>query len=347
MIKVELTNELGSLIKRIRIENDIKSSELAARLTKSVAYITKLENADFKQIEFDTLIEILKFIGNFESKSEDEFNDFVNKILEKCRLEFDDEELEKQKWIVKFDKETRKIPIPNTLIDFIKDKMSELSITGEYIINEINKNEELNDYDLKSINLNKVKANSIFIKHTKDYILEFVKFDLKTTLIDNIINKKIKIINYITILSIIKTIFKLDNFDTNTAYEKAIDILKQNKIYTLKERNELLRQKRNSIEIDHLLSDYDKDNIKYVNKIIGHFKMLSDWQIDYTNPKLNNLSKGLDDDAPFVLAIVGQEFFKLDKLKVEDKKRFLEKLSDLVETFSKIEYEEKESFIEY
>lgn len=347
MIKVELTNELGSLIKRIRIENDIKSSELAAKLNKSVAYITKLENADFKQIEFDTLIEILKFIGNFESKSDDEFNDFINKILEKCRLEFDDEELEKQKWIVKFDKEIRLIPIPNTLINFIKDKMSELNIIGEYIINEINKNEELNDYDLKAIDLNKVKANSIFIKYTKDSILEFVKFDLKTTLIDNIISKKIKTINYITILSIIKTIFKLDNFDTNTAYEKAVDILKQNKIYTLKERNELLRQKRNSIEIDHLLSDYDKDNIKYVNKIISHFKMLSDWQIDYTNPKLNNLSKSLDADAPFVLAIVGQDFFKLDKLKVEDKKRFLEKLSDLVETFSKIEYEEKESFIEY
>ena len=351
MAKIELTKELSMLIKTLRIENDIKSSELAAKLNKSVAYITKLENYDFKNIDFNVLINILKFVGRFEEKSKEEFNDFINRTLEKCRVELDEEEIKRQKWISKFDKETRQIPIPSSLTDFIKNKIEELGMTPKEIINIINRNDELNDDALKKFDLNKYEENSLIIEHisTEDGIstLEFVRFNLKLTLIDDIISKKIKTINYITILVIIKTLFKLDNFDKNTASKKATQILQENKFYTLKEKKLLLKKKRNHLEIENLLSDYDKENIRYVNEVIQHFQMLSDWQIDYTNQKLDNLSKSLDMDAPFALAIIGQEFYKLDKLKIEDKKRFLDKLNDLINNFSKIDNKGNENFIEY
>ena len=79
-----------------------------------------------------------------------------------------------------------------------------------------------------------------------------------------------------------------------------------------------------------------KKILKVVNSLFQHIKMLSDWNIDYTNAKLKNLDDNFNVDPPFILAVVGSEFSKLKDIKKEDKKEFLSELSTLIDKFSNI-----------
>lgn len=335
MAKIKLTEELAKTIRNTRIANNIKTIELAKEIDKSTAYISKLEAGGFKNIDFHMLLDIFKFIIG----DKEDFNDFVEKTLEKCHIEFTDEELEKQKWMLKFDTEVRQIPISQELVGFISDKLKHLNISAESVIREINKNTELKECNIK------IKDEYEFNTYIEDEGKTFIVYNLEDDLLAKILARNIKSVNYITMKGIIRILLKLQGVSDNE--DKAVEILNSFKFYTLAERNKLLSKNEHDKAINEILNDYDRDNIKYVNSIFGNIKILSNWNIDYTNERLENLAKSFDTDAPFILSVIGRNYFDLKDLKVEDKKKFLTELKELINKFAKITYDEKDNFNEY
>jgi transcriptional regulator with XRE-family HTH domain len=334
MDRIKLTEELSRLIKTTRISNNIKAIELANYLGKSVAYVTKLENTQFKSIDYNLLINMLQFLTK---ESGENFNEFISKTLEKCSIEKANEE----DWFVKFDRELRRIPIPQKLIEFISEELLNHNIKSTELIEYINKNEDLDDLN---VDLSKYDHNARVAIDNRTCII----FDLDANFIDDILSKKIKSINYISMLAIIYHLNKLNTENKDEAYSNSIKILNSFRFYTLNERDKLLKNSDTRKIQNEILSEYEKKNIKYVNNILRKIKIISDWNVDYANEKLAELEKTFNiDDPSFSLALICRKFYKLKNLNINDKRVFLKEMDDLITRFENIEYTENDNFEAY
>lgn len=339
MPKVKLTEELSNALKNTRNDKNIKAADLAKEIGKSLAFISKLENKGAEHVELGILIAIFKFLIG-----EEEFKDFINPLLEKATIELTPEEIEKQEWVKIFDLEYRRIPIPTSLVEFINCELEKFSQTPEQVILEMNKNDELTEKDMLGQNKNSL----IFTKNKEDSdSYSYIIFELEDSFLTKILNGEKKTINYITMEGIMRTIYKIEGFSIDDAHNKAVSALNDNKFYSLYEKKKLLRKNKRQEDMDAVLTDFDKANRKTVNSILKNIMMLSDWNIDYANKKLKNLDNSFKIDPPFILAIIGSEFFKLKNAKKETKKIFLSELTTLIDKFSKITPDPEKDFETY
>ncbi|TGE36686.1 hypothetical protein E4K67_19885 [Desulfosporosinus fructosivorans] len=335
MLKVRLTEELSNALKNTRNDKNVKAADVATQIGKSLAFISKLENNMAEYVELDIIIEIFQFlIGKDEN-----LEDYINPLLEKASMELTPEEIKKQQWMRVFDMVYRRIPIPVSLISFLNDELEKLNLTPEQVVLEMNKNQELDDRNLS----NKNKNSLIFSKNKEDSYA-YIIFDLKENLLANILDGKVRTINYITMDGIVRTLNKINGLSVDDATHKATSILNSHKFYSLYEKKKLLRINKRQEDIDAVLTDFDKANRETVNSIMKNIMMLSEWNIDYANKKLKNLDDSFNTDPPFIMAIIGSEFFKLKNVKKENKKQFISELNKLIDKFSNITPDPEEDF---
>jgi len=338
MPKVKLTEELSNALKNTRNDKNIKAADLAKEIGKSLAFISKLENNVAEQVDLPVLVAIFKFLIG------EEFMDFINPLLEKATIELTPEEIKKQEWVNIFDLEYRKIPIPTSLVEFINTELERLSLTPDQVILEMNKNEELTDKDMLGQNKNSL----IFSKgkETSDSY-SYIIFELEDSFLTKILSTEKTTINYITMEGILRTIYKIEGLSVDDAHNRTVAALNKNKFYSLSEKKKLLRLNKRKEDMDDVLTDFDKANRQTVNSILKNIMMLSEWDIDYTNKKLKNLDDSFSIDPPFIMAVIGSNFFKLKDVKKETKKLFLSELDKLIDKFSNITPEPEQDFEKY
>ena len=166
MAKIIVTKELAETLKTLRIQNGIKSNELATKINKSPAYITKLEKGaiqTLKEEEFDKILGyILKDLSNSDEVAET--------LYSSLKIKYSDEEIERQLWFNNFDTVVRLIPLPIELIEEINKMIEECSINKEYLLKMINSNQFLSDEEINNAML---KLADIFEKNGDKYIDEF------------------------------------------------------------------------------------------------------------------------------------------------------------------------------
>ena len=327
MPKVRLTEELSNALKNTRHDKDKKASDVATEIGKSTAFISKLENNAVEYVDLDVIAAIFQFLIGKDKN----FEDYINPLLEKASMKLTHKEIEKQQWMQVFDMVSRRIPIPVSLISFLNDELKKLNLTPQQIILEMNKNEELSDEDL--LNTNK---NSLIFDKSKEDSYSYIIFALEENLLTEILNGEKKTSNYITMEGIVRTLYKIEGFSVDDATNKVISALNDNKFYSLYEKKKLLRNNKLREDMEAVLTDFDKANRKTVNSIMKNIMMLSEWNIDYANKKLKNLDSSFETDPPFILAVIGSEFFKLKNVKTENKKQFLSELNKLIDKFSNI-----------
>ena len=338
MPKVKLTQELSNALKNTRNDKGIKAADVAKHIKKSLAFISKLENKMAEHVELDVLIEIFKFLFG----EDENLDEFINPLLEKATIELTPEEIKKREWIMVFDLEYRRIPIPALLVEFINSKLAKLNLTPEQVILEMNKNDELSDKD--KYNKNK---NSLILRSNKESSNSIIVFELKDNLLTEILNGERKTSNYITMEGIVRTIYKIEGFTVDDAINEAISTLNTNKFYSLYEKKKLFAKNNRNENIDALLTEYDKENFKTVNSIIKHISVLSDWDIDYANKNLKNLDDSFNIDPPFIMAIIGSKFSKLKNVKKGNKKQFISEINKLIDKFSNITPDPEKDFETY
>lgn len=341
MPKVKLTEELASIIKITRQQYDKKASDLANVLGKSLAYVSKLENANLKSIDFETLVEIFEYLIGDETK----FEEFMNREFNKLTIELTPEEIEKEDWMKIFDLELREIPIPVKLLDFINDKLTTNNLTPKDVIILMNKNIDLDEKQKQKFEL----YNKIYIQHHKDGSRSIsIKFKLNEDFLDKILNKERTTINHITMEGIIYNLLLLENYSSNQAKNLLDKILVENNFLSLQRKYQLISDEKKDVlisdEYSKYLTEFDKNNMKHLESILEVIKLLSDWNVEYVNQRLQAMVDTLGCDASFAITLFGLEYSKLDHLENEDKKLFLKDLNSLIEKYSNITYEPTEKF---
>lgn len=335
MAKVNITKELAEKIKELRIANKIKAIELAEHIKKSPAYITKLENGEIKTLEYDELLIIFKFLSKDEAD--------LGKIIDKLSLELNSEELKEQTWFSNFDTVVREIPIPSELVDYINRKISDLGLTISYVVDYVNKNEDLVDLIKKyNLDINKFKSN---YWHTYEFPDgnngSFIIMNLNLNHITKILEKKVDTSNYVTIQSLLYNLFRIEHgLDKPITEEenldiknKVRDILNSYKFYSTFEKNKVLENAVTKQEFDSLLNEFDITNRKLINELLGYIRFLSEFNVKYTNDKIVLVNRNFNWDSSFSLTLASLPFYDLDNISKSLKSSLLEEIRELINKY--------------
>ncbi len=342
MPSFELTENLRQTIRDLRKKKKKRGDELSKELGKGASYISQIENGKIKEIDFDLLTEIFHKITDLP---ENEYNNFLNKLLDDAVSHMTKDELLQEKWMHQFNHEIRKFPITNSIISFITSSLDSLGYSPEEFIGIVNENRTLEDIEIAEPN--KLNIEVFDTGNGSFKIFSSIRFQLPIDFLDNIISKQIQTINYINMQGIIFNLFLLLNGNNiEDAHTQADKILYENHFFTIEERNNLIRAKveekvknnENFTFYDIQPTDYDKQYTKLIEDIENGLDFLRDKDIVYTCKRLKELSKNMHDDLGFTIAIMSAP---LSQITAERKQEFWNKYMELFKSFLPKENGEK------
>lgn len=330
MAEVNVTPILRDTIKNYRKELKIRGDELSKKLRKNTSFISQLETGKIETISTSLLYKIFDELFKNDSNKEQKIND----TFKQMQLSLSDKELERQEWMTIMDLQYRKIPITDSIIQFIQNNLQELNITSNDLIDIINKNSDLiNDYsqeDIDGMEDNKVYPTFKKSEDDASYIVGMhIKFNLPDTYIEDIVNKKIKRCNFVTMQGIIYNIYSLKGIADKEAIKQAENFLYEQKFYTIMYKQYLTRHKL----VDEL-ADYDIDFNKKMKKLNSMLSSINDSQPNLLNNILGTIIKNLDNQPGLTLSVFKRNLDPLKQIPVSEQKLFMKDFDKLLKEYS-------------
>lgn len=330
MAEVNVTPVLRDTIKNYRKELKLRGDELSKKLKKNTSFISQLETGKIKTISTNLLYKIFDELFKNDNNKDQKIND----TFKQMQLTLSDKELERQEWMIIMDLQYRKIPITDSIIQYIKTNLEELNITSKDLIAAINKNTDLiSEYSQEQIDdMEDNKVYPTFKKSEDDasYISGMhIKFNLADNFIDDIMSSKIKRCNFITMQGIIYNILTLKGLNYEDAINQSEKFLFKQKFYTIMHKQYLTRHK-----LDDELADYDIDFNRKIKKFNNMLLTINDSQPNLLNNILGTAIKNLDNQPALTLSVIKRDLSSLKKIPVSEQKLFMNDFDKLIKEYS-------------
>ena len=340
MAELNVTQTLRDTIKKYRKSIHLRGDTLSRTLQKNTSYISQLETGKLKTIDSNLLYKI--FDELFKDETVEEKNRKIEEILTQSQLKLSEKELQRQNWLRVIDLQERLIPIPESIINYIKEQLIQLNISSEELINTINKNTSLYDSfskkEIDEMEDNKVYSVSVSDSTSPkgDYFYVYIKFNLPLSYIDDILNGKIVRCNFITLQGIVYNIFILQGIDSNEAYDQAEKFLAENKFYTM-----LQKQHLSSNDIQNL-APYDLEFQKTLHHMMVFLSTINDRQPNFLNEILDTFVRNMVNEPTLTFSIISKDITPLHKMNDANKKNFIEDFKALIKQYEENSVETSE-----
>ena len=344
--KLIVSENLGAQLKEFRTSHQIKAKDIAELLNKSPAYISKLEKGQIQQIDKSEFEKITNFI----TKSNNGYEIFCELIAEKA----DNEELENNIMLLNFDVLERKFPISKELVDEIINRMHRLNVSAEELIDEINKNADLDDKFLSDhkIDPNTIEKN-IWIPYKEADSLErthsFIFLNYTVEKLEKLLNGKTTKCEYMFPFSIIYHLLKIEqrmNIDIlnesiiERCKTEAENILLKYKFYSLSVESRCIKNNISEQEFQKSISKFDLENRKLISEMLAAISFLSKYDVSYTNSKIEMIVKNFKTiDPSFVLAFMAIPLEKIKELNPSIKRKLLDDVNILIDKYANLKVE--------
>lgn len=330
MIKFKITEEMIDFLKSLREEYNIKAIDLAEKIGKTGAYISKFDKGDYKNISLDDLNNMASKIIGDEKKGCEAVENFLNNYI--LNNEIYDTGL------LTYDDVIRKIDIPSDLIEFIDMEIKENNFKISDIVKYINSNSDLPDFT-KDI---KYEYNIYYsFEDSEENNNIFIKVKLEESLVENILNKKVLKSNFLTIRSLVYSISRLKNVDKNLSILISESILSKYKFFNLKlEGFSLITEELKNNVKDELNQMPDQIN-NTIYHLISFICFIYKKDPYYSIRKVWGLRTNLNSDPSLFFALFNYPFFKMSELSFNNKSKFLKELNSLIKKYSKIQEDDK------
>lgn len=330
MAKYRVTKELCETLRSLRIDNCIKSIDLAHKINKSPAYITKLEKGAISTIKPDVLIGIIDAINDLSS-----VNIKIEDIICSLSAEFTNQEIQEQTWFLNYDTVIRQIPVPVDLIEDINKKMHDLSYSRDSLLLEINSNKVLTDEYKQRHNFDK---NIWMPDDESNDGKQNIIIEITYARLANILDGYEKTSPYYILNAIVFYVMKYEKYGTQIISENdymniddmARKYLKEYKVYRLLDRGKLFKITENpNISLDSL-SVEDLQNKRILNEIFEIFRYMSDTNVKKANNCLEQFNTNLEWDPAFMFALISLPYSSLINSNFEDRKRILKEIHEII-----------------
>ena len=336
MAKIEVSQQLAVVIKTIRQSNHITAKHLAESIGKSPSYISKLEKGGIKTLQEEELRNIFRILFPEEIDPNDSTGEILDVILKTYDLLYENDDIEDELWFYNFDTVKRFIPIPEQLIDDINQRIAQISLERSILCQRINRNEEVeeelkNNPDFDDGNWHTVR------NHDKSEISTFILLHITDSELNDILEKKVKKSNYVTILAIDYFLRKIEKgldsgFDADTRRESS-DYLNKFKFYSKLELWKLVQKAKTKKEYEKILSTFDLKNEKIMSQIINTFLAYSDYDVEEANKKLEAFAKNLIWDKGFMMSLLSTPFFEFQDVSYIYKKQMFDDIQRIIDKY--------------
>lgn len=334
MPKIVVTDKLADTIKMLRMQNGIKSKDLAEHLGKTPGYVSKLEKQEVKNIELETVESIFSFIlGDDYKKTE-----IWEQIYASLQIKYSKTEIDEEIWLTNFDTVYRYIPIPESLVDYFNEKIISLSITRELLLQRINANEALSEEEILDKNLKPNKWYPAISGKGSS-----IKIDMPSDMLSDILDKKVLSSPHVFVYCILYYLLKIEKYGSivdiddesnKQLHRETTSILNTHKFYSISEREAIVGQAQSKEEIHNLLSSFDNDNAKLIGDILGELKFASELDIRITNDRLTGFLKNLSTDVWFTLRLISLDYHLLESVDISQRKEFLKEVDELIKKYT-------------
>lgn len=341
MPRVQITEELANTIRTIRTENRIKASDLSSYIKKSPAYVTKLEKAELKTIEEDTLAAIFAFITNSDTDSET-----LSNVYPRLRVMYSPEEIQKFAWYFNFENLRCQIPVPEALINDLNQTIRDLGISRQYLLGRINANEFLPPEEAKRCGSS---VNHWFISKTSFRQSQWIiKIQMSEEMLNDILDMRKDACAYTFVSCIALYLLKIKKYgadisigldESEELIQKAKEWLGRYHFYTVSDKARRLASAKDSDEYQSYLTAYDIDNQNVIREILDGFSYATKCNIKIANLQLSKFLENMKWDLGFMLTLISLDFSSLNKISHGNKKEILDRLKQAIEDYKKISVE--------
>lgn len=337
MPKIVVTDKLADTIKMLRMQNGIKSKDLANHLGKTPGYVSKLEKQEVKNIELETVESIFSFILGGDYKK----TEIWEQIYASLQIKYSKTEIDDEIWFTNFDTVYRYIPIPESLIDYLNEKIISLNTTRELLLQRINANEALTEEEILDKNLKPNKWYPAISGKGSS-----IKISMSSDKLSDILDKKALSSPYVFVYCILYYLLKIekhgstvniDNEPNQQLHRETTSILNTHKFYSISERDAIVGQAQSQEEINNLLSSFDNDNAKLISEILSELKFVSELDIRKTNDRLTGFLKNLNTNAWFTLRLISLDYHLLESVETSQRKEFLNEVNELIKKYTDIQ----------
>lgn len=334
MPKIVVTDRLADTLKMLRMQNGIKSKELAQHLGKTPGYVSKLEKGELKSIEIETVESIFLFLlGDNYKKTE-----IWEQIYASLQIKYSRAEIEEEIWFDNFDTVYRSIPVPYSVVDLFNDKIAELDITREGLLERINANEALSEEEK---NDPKIKSNQWYPSKTGKGAS--IRISMSEDIFHGILDKKILSCSYVFVFCILYYLLKIESYgdivkiedsQNQQLYKKTTAILNAHKFYSIVERESIVSGAQSKEEIQNLLSSFDNENSKLISEILSELKFASDMDVRITNQRLGEFLRNLNENVWFTLKVISLDYYLLEAVDMDQRKEFIRDVESLIHKYT-------------
>lgn len=328
MPKIKITSKLAETIKTERENRKISARKLSEILGKSISYISSIETDKIHTIEPSALDDIFHAI--LEDLDENAYQNYMNNLTADIQIELTEKEKEKETWLTEYDLILRRIPIHDSIIDYINSELTISNKTIDDLLIQLNKNETINE-DIES---NKLK---VFFNDERGSVSWAYKFEVTKETLEKILCKEQKSCNYITMLGIVYSLNIIKGNSFRDSFELAEKSLYEHKIYRVKElrkvksQSKLSKTNKDTSEFYSYLSDEDLDLENQKKILDGHFSIFGELDVLYSLKTIKSLNNNLKVDLPFMFALFQMPFHKLKNTPKEKKQELIKKIRNLID----------------
>ena len=346
MAKFRLTEELADTIRELRIQNKIPSKEMATALKRSASFVSKIENGSIKTITEEEFAIILKMIFPNCSSQQERIDRLVEFQIKRYGLDTSEDKA----WFYNLDTVYRLIPIPQKLIEEIRDIIAKTGITIDGLVSRINANEDISENERNDVDL---PYNEWVESKDSDARL-IIRMRVDKEDVEDILSGRHNACCFVVMQAIVHYLFKSQMYPgdyqlTDEEFIKVskawIELLDKHKFYTLSRKERLLSQTRTKNEAKHILNDFDIENQETINNMLRLIKMASDMDVLTTNKSLKRFVDNMEWDFNLMIRIIGFDFASIGDCSFSNKIQMLHDIRDVMIKYRDMPEEEKKKDI--
>ncbi|MCR5836914.1 MAG: helix-turn-helix transcriptional regulator [Lachnospiraceae bacterium] len=347
MPRYTVTNQMSSMLRALRTRKNIKAIDIANKIGKTGAYISKLEKGVLNTIESNDFFNIISILTD----KDDDINDIISNILRDSKLNYSKEESSKEEWLLNLDYIYRIICVPKTYSHYISTYMAENNIKIELLVDFINSNQDLyNNDDIPNSSLDSAEKNYWYFNEGHSFIVMSVTINQ----IQKILNNKDTSANYSLLRCILFAIYRLTNYEEKKAYSKAHEKLLEMNIITLEEKIDIMNTYEDLEKMHTVLDQRDNKNLPEIDRqlyrnlhtivqICNSFSELHDPK--YTNEKISCLANNMEIDPILVMGLFGVDLTPLKDIDIKLKRDFVNEFRSLVTKYENIQSKTNDELI--
>lgn len=336
-MKFDVTPELATLIKTLRVRNGVSAKDVAEQIGKSPSYLSKLEGGSVHTIEDKQLRHVLELVCKGSNFYEEVLPEVANLLFNTA----DPDRLINQVWFMQFDVVLRPV---KTSVDMAKDIRENFKAIGKTL-------GEITDFINENVDSDtneNFPVNQITVMNYGDSPHLLIRARFREEAVEQVVCGEPRTTSYFVLNSVIHTMFRMKLYpDKNEKLPPADALVLLNSVADYMERwgvHSLMEFGRylttNRFLESQMPREGDRQNV--VTIIASQFIEMIDHNPLETIGQLNAYRDTLLWDPAFALKIIGIPFAKLGDLSYSNKRKLLGEIEELVKRYDSLdEFERK------